>query len=196
MTENSDTLTTTDRRLAFRRTLREFLQVLLFLGVGIAAIALYIDGLGVEGRYACNAEETTLRYGDSVFVSGRHYFTGARLQSRERARSGQYSLLLQRPMEYGFQFPRPRLRGDERIVATVWRYRENKEAVRGAIVCSVGNIVWQAGSEAQETDAAGWERLTVELTLDCRSENKTLDIFCWNPTKDPIYFDDLELIIK
>ena len=184
------------QQMAFFKTLQEFLRLLLFSGIILVSVFLLL-GLQEKKvlRLKCNAERVGKDLGLPAFVQKGHTFGGGKMQSREFAFTGDYSMRLDNLDPFGFQYELPYLKGNEKISASVWRYANGKNATTGILVASSKGF-WKAGEEVIEKAENGWEKISFEFSPPSESRNHPFKIYCWNNGNSPIWFDDLEIEIR
>ncbi|MEM9916470.1 MAG: hypothetical protein AAF990_00160 [Bacteroidota bacterium] len=183
---------------AFVKTSIEFGLTLLFYGLLVALLIGYIGLADAEKQtIECGAERVVPHNGVAHFESNGAYFSGGKAQTQQQARSGNYSLELSGQMPYGMSYSIPTLRGNEKIKLSVWRYASNHKNKTGTLVASIsGGLFWEGSDKVVETDENGWEK--IELTIDplLQFRGKHLRLYCWNPSQESIYFDDMHIEIE
>ena len=139
-------------------------------------------------------------YGSSVdgfrSMQDGNYFNGGDFQSQDFVFEGENSLELKSENPFGFGFNYEFLKGNEEVVAWVWRYAEGSWGVNGKIVAAVGGKFWKATEEVLEVKENGWEKIQLKFKIPNFLQNELLNIYCWNPNKSPIYFDDFHIVIQ
>ena len=180
----------------FFQTFREFAYVLLFL---LVCCALGFAFLGFQEnrmqQLRCDAEQVRQYKTHQSFYQDGVYFSGGTMQTDEFAHSGTHSMKLTKEDAYGFQYEIPYLKGNERIMVSVWRFGNGKDTRKGIIVAAAPGM-WQAGEEVVEKSEDGWEKIQFSFAPPPASRNRTLKIYCWNNSHEPLYFDDFSLDIK
>jgi hypothetical protein len=183
-------------REAYLQTLRQFGQSMLFW-IALVIFLAYLLGIFSPSKTTifCDAETVGQFQKQTVFLDRKHVITGGHLQSRAYALSGQHSIRLSPEDEFGFKYVVPKLKGNERIQVSVWRYAHEKKATPGVIIGNVKGIFWKDCEKVVETQN-GWEKIecTLDPTFSCRG--KDLEIYCWNRGDYPIYFDDMQVKIE
>jgi hypothetical protein len=54
----------------------------------------------------------------------------------------------------------------------------------------------KATEEVLEVKENGWEKIQLKFKIPNFLQNELLNIYCWNPNKSPIYFDDFHIVIQ
>lgn len=174
----------------------KFGKTLLFWLVFVGFLAYLAGLIGNKGKkIRCDAEHLGMHHAEEVFLSGNDPITGARLRTEEKAHSGTYSLKLTKAHPYGFQYTIPPLKGNESIEISVWRNTTGDGPKAGVIVGGIKGKYYKDFKKVLET-SGDWERIggRVDPPFSCKGEE--LSIYCWNNGHNPVYFDDLEIVIK
>ena len=113
-------------------------------------------------------------------------------RTKEKARSGTYSLRLDANNSYGFTYRFSNGQIGDIIRVSVWRLGEN-----GSIVISgdSGNEFYLGSSTYSEVDSSGWKKLNMSYTLQNDMKGKEVGIYIFNNHEKHSYFDDLEIAI-
>jgi len=192
--ENFEILKEAERKARFRAILREFGQVMLFLGAVVAATGWWASQYRSQQFHWQSDAETQISYrGRPHFGGGGLAFSGVKLLSEEVAHSGRTSIKLDAANPYGFQAEVEKLRGNEQLKVTVWRYSPQAEGQSAGLIAEVRGLIWEFKGDVVATSPQGWQQIALTLTLDCRTRGKTLRIYCWNPTQAVVYFDDISV---
>jgi len=125
-----------------------------------------------------------------------NYFEGGDFQSQNFSFDGKNSLKLSAENPFGFGYDYEFLKGNEEVVAWVWRYAEGDWKTSGKMVAAAGGKFWKAAEEVVETKENGWEKIQFKFKIPNFLKNELLNIYCWNPDKRPIYFDDFHIVIQ
>ncbi len=149
---------------------------------------------GYERAYVCNAEE--------LDGSGRHYleashqwqkFGNTGTRTNEDAHSGTYSLKLTPETPYGFTTDINGIKPDQYICVSVWRKNSNNN---GVIIIDGGNGLYHGGKFLAEEHENGWQKIYLEAFIPLNFYEGSVKIFVWNNSKDTVYFDDLEIVVR
>lgn len=195
--EKFETLNETERIRKFRAILREFGQLLLFLAFAGASFAWLADDYRSKQFNWYSDTESQLMYKGLPHLDGEGIaFSGVGLLSEEAAHSGTSSIKLNPENPYGFQAEVEDLRGNEQLLLTAWRYSQHPDGQSAGLIAEVRGILWEFKGEVIETLPSGWQKIRLSLSLDCRTEAKTLRIYCWNPTQADVFFDDIQVELK
>ena len=183
-----------DKKEKYNAILKEFIQVMIFVAF-LGGIALWIlkDYQKSHSLYHCDAEQVEDWFGEPHFIKDGHVFAGGAYQSAAFARSGNYSMKLDASQAYGFDIDFESLRGNEIVAISVWRYAEASNKQAGQLIASIPGYLYEASFETTETDANGWQKIDLWFQLDARAEHKSMKIFCWNPSENAVWFDDLRI---
>ena len=170
-----------------------------FLFIGLVAFGgMWL--LGITGNtnhhFACNAENVEKKSRINVFMQDGNHFTGGDFQSQDYFYEGKNSMKLTAENPFGFGYDYEFLKGNEEVVAWVWRYAEGDWKTNGKIVAAAGGKFWKATEEVVETNENGWEKIQFKFKIPNFLQNEMLNIYCWNPDKRPIYFDDFHIVIQ
>ena len=185
-----------DQKIQFRKILREFIQAL--VGAVVLMLALYVFGgfyKKTSRKYICQAERVVEYKKKKHFKRRGSYFAGGDLQSNDFAHSYKYSVKLTKDHRYGLNFEIPAADGDEDLWITVWRYNPEGSPKKGKLVCKSGKF-YQDTDIPKEIQDSGWQKLFMRAYLPIGSRNEKIEIYCLQEGKDPVYFDDLEIILK
>lgn len=113
-------------------------------------------------------------------------------RSAEKARSGQYSIKLNNQYPYGLTHEFKNLKPGEKIQISIWKYGAD----------SLGSIIatnqkkekyYMTSNQIKQKDSQGWKRCTLKLTIPSNYGTDGLFIYLYNPSKQPVYFDDFFL---
>lgn len=138
---------------------------------------------------SCNFDGT--RWGNYFKTSHpKTYFTGAGYQSDERSLSGEFSCILDHDSPYG---PALLLYGgemDDQIVAEVWIYGSGGQIAIGGF--NGTDSIFYTGCNVIET-SKGWQKIHSEFSLLHNMYGYPLQIFLWNPAREKVYFDNMQV---
>ena len=168
--------------------------VLFILSLSVRKIyhRYYIDPVFEELSLYCDAESVI----DQKFMKTsipNVVLENADTRSKEKSRSGTYSLKLDVNNPYGFTYRTYDRSMGDLIKVSVWRFGEG-----GNIVISGdgGNEFYPGSSTYSEIDSSGWMKLDLNYTLQEDLHGKELGIYIFNNHEDSSYFDDLEIVIE
>lgn len=114
-------------------------------------------------------------------------------QSDEFAHSGKFSARICANLPYGMTIRFKNLANGESFAISVWRKTINE--TKGALIASGSPYPFYNNEyRILETDSAGWEKLFLEIFIPSELDGQELVVYVYNPDKDPVYFDDLEII--
>lgn len=194
----SQTLTEEQRQIRFRQISREFVQVLAFgLVLGLAGWYFWEQAQPRKLYIACGAERVRMRLDKLAFVQGDQAFTGGVLQSKEQARNGQYSVRMSATAKFAFETRIPDLHPDEHISISIWRYATTERGRAGSIVAEIPGTKGQMSGKAVEPQTLpAWEQIVIDIPPNQAHEGQYLKFYCFNPSGEVVYFDDLEIRVQ
>ena len=188
-------LTETERKQTFRTLLIEFGQVMGFcVLLGIGVLVLLGQNKAKTLHFSCGAEQRQLYMGTLQFVEEGHAFNGAANQDSLTSHGGTHSLRLGPWQPFGFSTDIPEMNGTEELDISVWRHRSDSNRMDGILVAEIPGHVWQGSGDIVQEEGI-WERLNVKVKVPLDARNKALKVYCWNPSDQAVYFDDLEIVI-
>lgn len=170
-----------------------------FLSIGLLVFGgMWLLGIigNTNHHFACNAENVGKKNRLDYFVQDGNYFTSGNYQSQDFVFEGKNSLKLNADQPFGFGYDYEFLKGNEEVLVWVWRYAEGDWKVNGKMVAAAGGKFWKAGEEVVETNENGWEKIQFKFKIPNFLQNELLNIYCWNPDRRPIYFDDFHIVIQ
>jgi hypothetical protein len=170
-----------------------------FLSVGLIVFgAMWLLGIlgNTNHHIACNAENVGKKKRENYFEQDGNYFKGGDFQSQDFAFEGKHSLKLNADNPFGFSYDYEFLKGNEEVLAWVWRYAEGDWKMNGKMVASAAGKFWRASEEVIEIKENGWEKIQFKFKIPNFLQNEPLNIYCWNPDRRPIYFDDFHIVIQ
>lgn len=82
----------------------------------------------------------------------------------------------------------------ESLKISVWRKRIGTSY--GDLIASTENTgeFYNNKYRVIKSNATGWEQIEMEFFITAQLENKPLVVYIYNPGKDPVYFDNLEIV--
>jgi hypothetical protein len=119
-------------------------------------------------------------------------FSNGETQSKEVAHSGQFSAKLNADSPYGMTIVLKNLQFGESFLITTWR-KITKSAKGGLIASGSSNTFYNGEYKVVETSAGGWEKIQMEVFISADLAGQELSVYVYNPEKDAVYFDDLEI---
>jgi hypothetical protein len=145
----------------------------------------------IKDKFTCNAESVTKDKQYFINEAENTLFEFGVTQSDEYAHSGKYSCKLDAAKQYGMTIRCKDLKYGESFSICVWRKAGNK--AKGGLIASAKDY-YNNEYKVIETDSNGWERICKKLFISSELVNMELTIYLYNPEKEPVYFDDLEII--
>ena len=119
-------------------------------------------------------------------------FSNGETQSKDVAHSGQFSSKLNADSPYGMTIVLKGLQFGESFLITTWR-KITKSAKGGLIASGSSNTFYNGEYKVVETSAGGWEKIQMEVFISTELAGQELSVYVYNPEKDAVYFDDLEI---
>ncbi|MBW8331601.1 MAG: glycosyltransferase family 39 protein [Prolixibacteraceae bacterium] len=118
-------------------------------------------------------------------------FVGGNLQNNAESLSGEFSIKLDSINQYGLLSKYSNIQTDERFIVKVWR-KGSDEA--GIVISAVpGNNFYHFNNQVIETNSNGWNLIKTEITIPENCNGYQLGVYLWNPGKNNVWFDDLEI---
>jgi MFS family permease len=151
-----------------------------------------IEQRTIDKTYACDAELVSDDRKNFISPADSTFFQYGSSQSDVFAHRGKYSARLDANLPYGMTIRFKNLENGESFAITVWRKTINE--TKGALIAS-GSPYPYYNNEYRilETDPAGWEKLFMGFFIPAELAGQELAVYVYNPDKDPVYFDDLEI---
>ena len=179
---------------------KEFIQfiriTLLLVLIGYLIFrTLYSLGFFIEEIH-CGAEQTVIKNDKEYLVSDVGYrFDNAYGRTQEKAFEGKHSIKLTPEEQFGMSITFDIPKDDEEMEASVWCY-ENRISTDTSgyafIVATVGDKFWK-GEYVPIEQKKDWRRLYIKFSVPKGDYNKPIVIYCWNNTKNSIYFDNMTI---
>ncbi len=147
----------------------------------------------INAIYTCDAE--SISNDKRFFISKINgaLFQNGKTRSNIFAHSGRYSSKLDADSPYGMTIKMKNLKVGESFDITVWR-KVTGRAKGGLIASSSPKQYYNSNYKVLDTDLGGWEKIEMQLFISSKLANQELVIYVYNPDKQPVYFDDLEII--
>ncbi len=177
------------------KTLVQFVRVALLIALIVYIICriLYFLGFFIE-EINCTAEQTITRNNKEYLVSDNGYrFDNANGRTNEKAMEGTYSVKLTPDNQFGMSMTFDIPKGGEEYEASVWCYEMVTSADTTGwpfLVVSVGNQFWKGVVEFSEKKD-GWGKLHLKFTIPPARYKDPVVIYCWNSSKNVVYFDNM-----
>ena len=119
-------------------------------------------------------------------------FEGGNLQSNSESLSGEYSIKLDSAHTYGLLSKYGDLQKNDHIIIKVWRKGSDQKA--GIVVAGISGFnFYNFNTSVKETNSKGWELIQTEIILPENHNGLNIGIYLWNPGKNTVWFDDLEI---
>jgi len=147
----------------------------------------------IDKIFICDAELVSDERKYFISTTDSTFFQYGASQSDEFAHSGKFSARIDANMPYGMTIKFKNLINCESFVISVWRKTTGES--KGALIASGSPYPYYNNDyRILETDSAGWEKLFMEIFVPSELDGQELVVYVYNPGKDPVYFDDLEII--
>jgi hypothetical protein len=119
-------------------------------------------------------------------------FTGGAQQSNTKSLSGNYSILVDEKKPYGLLSKYANVCAGDKYIVKVWR-KDSDDKAGIVISTEPGNNLYYFNNKAIEKNKDGWEMIVSEIVIPKNCDGLKLGIYVWNPGKNPVWFDDLEI---
>lgn len=139
---------------------------------------------------SCNAEIVDTISNMLVASDKISKLEGLALQSKEKARSGQFGVKLT-SYEHGFTYQLNESRAKQKIQVSVWRH---KQSPMGTIYIQGGN--YKSMQAKVVRDSLDWELIESKIVLPPNFRPTPLTISYWNNSESTVWLDDFQIIRK
>lgn len=112
--------------------------------------------------------------------------------STDQARSGTYSIKLDKSNPFAVDYSLKNIKTGELYQIDVWR-KSNTSSGYLVVTADDSKTYYQAQNEAIKLNEDGWELLRINVEIKSETEGKNLKIYLWNPGRETAYFDDLSI---
>lgn len=144
----------------------------------------------------CSAEKTISKENKECLVSDNGYeFDNANGRTDEKALESKYSIKLTPDNQYGMSMTLAVPKGGEEYEASVWCFENAISADSSGwpyLVVSVGNQFWKGVTNFSEKKNS-WGKLHFKVIVPHGIYKDPLVIYCWNSTKNIVYFDNMTI---
>ncbi len=144
----------------------------------------------IKNKFTCDAETVTQDRQYFINKSDNTLFEFGTTQTDTTAHSGKYACKLEKDKPYGMTIRCKDLRYGESISISVWKKTSTK--AKGQLIVSAKNY-YNCEDQVSERDANGWQKICKKIFISGDMLYKELTIYLYNPEKEPVYFDDLEI---
>ena len=171
---------------------RGCLLILLFCYIAIRVL----DSMGVfVEEINCSVENVAKQGDKECFMANGYFYDDAFGQSNEKAFEGNYSVKLTPEHQYGFSISLGIPKAKEVYEGSVWFY-EIKISLDTAgwpyLVSAIGNQFWKGAKDVEEKKN-GWGKLEFKIIIPDSVYKTPLMVYCWNNTKNIVYFDNMTI---
>ena len=179
------------------KTLNQFVRVALLLVLISYIIFRVMNFLGffIED-INCSAEKTVIREDKEYLVSDNGYrFDNSFGRTDEKAFEGKYSVKLTPEFQFGMSITFDTPKGGEEYEASVWCYENVTSADTAGwpfLVATVGSQFWKGTIDVTEKKD-GWGKLHFKFTIPPADYKDPVVIYCWNSSKNTVYFDKINI---
>ena len=140
----------------------------------------------------CDAEQLSSDKQTFAGMPDSTVFRNGETRSSEYAHSGKYSSKLNADKPYGMTIALKDLQYGESFLITAWR--KTAGTAKGGLVASSSPVSYYSGEyKVVETAPGGWEKIQMEVFIPAELSGQELSVYVYNPEKDAVYFDDLEI---
>lgn len=147
----------------------------------------------------CGAETIVTKDQKECYEANGYRFDNADGRSTEKAFEGNYSVKLSPQNQYGMEIKLPIPKRKEEYEASVWFYEQKVSADTSGwafLVAAIGNNVFWKGQIEVSERKNGWGKLNLKFTIPDGIYTDPLVIYCWNNTKNDVYFDNMSIKLK
>jgi hypothetical protein len=147
-----------------------------------------------------NQIDYLISFDAETFTENGKFFVGSNLEefgpvnalSKDNARSGVYSVKLEKSNPFAVNYSLSNVKKGELYQIDVWRKSKTSS---GFLVVTSDNVetYYKAQNEAIKTDINGWDLLRIKVEITTEMDGKTIKTYLWNPRKRLAYFDDLTI---
>ena len=140
----------------------------------------------IKTEVFCDAETVS----DNKFIAGDHVLENAWGRTTKKARSGKYSVALNKDCQYGMSYDFEGVKKGDALFVQVWRHLS---ADRGVVVISdKSDNAKQYVSNGSIIDKEGdWGLIQLRYVAD--NDYDVLQVYLFNPNEQKAYFDDLKI---
>ena len=108
-------------------------------------------------------------------------------------RSGEYSIGLNKTNPYSKGISLANIENVKQLEVSVWIKGASKNAF---IVFDNKEGFYRNSNHVEETDANGWEKISLKCELAHVEKSSASILYLWNAGEEPIFFDDLQIVAK
>lgn len=144
----------------------------------------------IEDVLSCDAETVS---SDSNFYIGDNHtiFKDGNTRSNDFSYRGNYSCRLDSKNSFGMRIKVKNLEYGESFKVSVWR---KKVGSSGGFIIASGGSYYNNESNVVKRDLFSWEEMNKEFLIPNELVGKEVEIYLYNPSDDPVYYDDLMII--
>ena len=145
-------------------------------------------------NYECDAE--TKNNAEELFLDKNNkniFFKGAKLQNKNFAHSGEYSIKLNEKQRFGFTTTLKNVDIETRFKISVWRKKDTDEENGVIVVSSEEKCYYFKQTKASKADKNGWELLELSIIIPPNARGQNMKVYVWQQAKGDVYFDDFKI---
>ena len=166
----------------------------------VLLLYIFFQAFNFMGLFAeeinCGAEDIIIKDQKAYYTANGYRFDNADCRSDEKAFEGIYSVKLTPEQPFGMSITMGTPKAKDVLEASVW-FCENKvseDAIdKPFLVATIGkNVFWKGTDEVLERKN-GWAKLNLKIVIPEGVYHDPLMIFCWNKTKNEVYFDNMSI---
>jgi hypothetical protein len=168
--------------------------LLIMLCIYIVIRIMSSTGMFME-ELRCGAETVAIVDGKEYFEANGYRFDNAAGRTNEQAFEGQYSVKLTPEREFGFSITLGTPKRKELYEGSVWFHEDKISADTTGwpfIVVTIGKHFWQGTIDVVQKKN-GWNKLEFNIVVPDSAYTDPLVVYCWNNTKNNVYFDNMTI---
>ncbi len=129
----------------------------------------------------------------SDYISfGTNMFLVYKTRSSEKARSGNFSIKLDKNQQYSLGYTFENTKPGDNFKISIWHYSSNNEGFL-SVTSTPDAFFYRQNNDPIETDKNGWKKIQLLFTAPENLNNNQLKFYVWNSGSSEMYFDDLTI---
>jgi hypothetical protein len=125
-------------------------------------------------------------------AAGTNLFLVYKTRTSEKARSGNFSIKLDKNQQYSLGYTFENTRPGDNFKISIWRYSSNNEGFL-SVTSTPDAFYYRQNNEPIETDEKGWKKIQLLFTAPENLNNNQLKFYVWNNGSSEMFFDDLTI---